>query len=313
MKTVLTVTLNPALDKTVSVAGFEVGGTNRIRSMRMDAGGKGINVAKVLKKFEVNVSAFGLQAGNMGRVIRHKLTALGIPHQFLEAPGETRTNLKIVDEQSQVTTELNEPGFLTEPELLKELADEYRKELTDAAVVVLAGSLPPGAPKDFYKTLIEIAGEKRIPVILDADGEALRHGVEGRPYAIKPNIQELERLTGKTLQSDADIVRAAEELNAAGIEIVLVSMGGDGSLLVGRGQAIKAVPFPIKPQSTVGAGDSMVAALAYSLLKGLSPEDTARITSAAGTVTATKPGTEVCTLEEVLEKLHLVKIASHPR
>lgn len=309
MKLLLTVTMNPALDKTVSVDGFELGSTNRIRSMRLDAGGKGINVAKVLKGFDTNVSAFGLQAGSMGKAMRQKLTALGIPHRFLEAEGETRTNLKIVDERSQVTTELNEPGFRVTPELLEELVGEYRQALDDAAVVVLSGSLPPGAPADFYRTLIQIAKEKQVPAILDADGMALAHGVKASPYAIKPNLRELERLTGLALKSDEDILAAARQLISEGTQLVLVSMGGEGSLLVSKGLAIRAKPFPIKPQSTVGAGDSMVAALAYSLLNEQPPETIARLTSAAGTITATKPGTDVCTLDEVMEKLPLVNIS----
>jgi 1-phosphofructokinase len=308
MKQIWTVTLNPALDKTVSVDGFEPGHTNRIRSMRLDAGGKGINVAKVLRGFHAAVGAFGCQAGNTGEAIRKKLDSLGIPHRFLEAEGETRTNLKIVDERSQVTTELNEPGLLVTPELLETLLQEYRALLDTAAVMVLAGSLPPGAPEDFYCKLIELARERGVPTILDADGPALRRGVEALPFAIKPNLDELQRLTGRKLESEPDILAAAKELVERGIGQVLVSMGGDGSLFVAGDVAIRVQPFPIRPQSTVGAGDSMVAALAYSLVKKLPVETVARLTSAAGTVTATKPGTEVCQLNEVMDKLSLVTI-----
>lgn len=308
MRQILTVTLSPALDKTVGVDGFEIGGTNRIRSIRLDAGGKGINVAKALKSFDVEICAFGLQAGRTGEIIRQRLDALGLAHRFLEAEGETRTNLKLVDERSGVTTELNEPGFPVAPDLLARLVDEYRVALEDAAVVVLAGSLPPGSPEDIYRTLIGIAREKAVPVILDADGPALVHGVNARPYALKPNLAELERLTGKPLRTDGEILDAARALVRQGIRLVLVSMGEDGSLLVGPDRAFRARPFPIQPQSTVGAGDSMVAALAYGLMKQLPQEDIARMTSAAGTITATKPGTEVCTLDEILEKLPLIEV-----
>ncbi|MFD1955561.1 1-phosphofructokinase [Paenibacillus thailandensis] len=306
---VITVTLNPALDKTVTLDSFEYGGLNRIREMRTDPGGKGINVAKVLRQFAVSTRALGLAAGYQGQVIRDRLQRLDIPSRFKQAEGETRVNLKIVDESTKRTTELNEPGFQVDAGILDDFLTAFREEAANASFVVLAGSLPPGAPPQFYRTLIEAARQSGVRTILDADGKALAYGIEAAPYAIKPNIHELEALLGTGLNSRESIVRGARSLTDRGIEYVLVSMGAEGSLLVTKEDVVAARPFPITPVSTVGAGDSMVAAMVYGFLQGQAAEEIARWTSAAGTVTASKPGTEVCTLEEVRQSLHLVHLA----
>ncbi|EXX87914.1 phosphofructokinase [Paenibacillus darwinianus] len=305
---VITVTLNPALDKTVTIDRFEYGGLNRIQEMRTDAGGKGINVAKVLKRFDTDVLACGILAGHQGGVITEKLATLGIRSGFVQTAGETRTNLKVVDRSTQLTTELNEKGFTVDAELLARFCDRFREEARSASAVVLAGSLPQGAPPDFYRTLIAIANELGVRTVLDADGEAFRLGIEAVPYAIKPNIHELEALLGRTLDDDEAIVRAAGDLIAKGIKLVAVSMGGKGSLVVSADEAYRAHPVPITPLSTVGAGDSMVAAIVYCVLHGKSLEETTRWSSAAGSVTASKPGTEVCGLDEVKTMLHAVTV-----
>ncbi|MFD0694467.1 1-phosphofructokinase [Paenibacillus sp. GCM10027628] len=310
---VLTITLNPALDKTVTVEDFVLGGLNRIKEWRMDAGGKGINVAKVLKHFSVDVTAWGLCAGRQGNVLTDTLTSLGIPNWFVQAKGETRTNLKVYVEQTQETTELNEPGFTVDDDVLSQFLDRFKADVRNMSLVVLAGSLPKGIPPDFYKQLIIIANEAGVRTVLDADGEPFLHGIEAAPYVIKPNIHELESFFGETFRTDEEIIDGARRLVAKGITYVVVSLGGEGSILVTEKEAIRAKPAPITPLSTVGAGDSMVAALIYSMLRGMSLEETARWSSAAGTVTALKPGTQVCTLAEVEEILGSVNIWSIPQ
>ena len=308
MNDILTVTLNPAVDKTVTVENFSLGELNRIKTIRSDAGGKGINVAKVLQRFSVPVTAWGLQAGYEGKIILKKLRQEGIPSYFIEAEGETRTNLKVVDERTKQTTELNEAGFTPSNALLEEFVRRFESKLDGVAIVALGGSLPPGTPTDYYRRLIEIANRKGIRTILDADGEALALGIEAVPFALKPNIHELETLCDTTFETEEQIVIAAQTLVSKGICYVLVSMGSKGSILVSEREVIRAKPFPITPISTVGAGDSMVAAMAYCLLHHKSLEEMARWTSAAGTVTASKFGTEVCTFDEVHNKLTLVEI-----
>lgn len=305
---VLTVTLNPALDKTVTIEEFVNGGLNRIKASRTDAGGKGINVSKALKQFSVDVASWGLTAGHQGKIVSEQLTGLGIPNFFIETEGETRTNLKVYDKCTKVTTEFNEAGFTVGRQILREFIERYADAVRNVPVVVLGGSLPPGAPNDTYKTLIEIANNAGARTVLDADGQPFMHGIEAVPYAIKPNIHELEALFGESFQTDREIVSAARRLTGKGIAYVAVSLGADGSILVSPNEAFRAKPFPIVPLSTVGAGDSMVAALVYCLLERKPLEEIARWTSAAGTVTASKPGTEVCTLSEVKENINRVTI-----
>ncbi|WP_410514624.1 1-phosphofructokinase [Paenibacillus sp. BR2-3] len=307
-KLVITVTLNPALDKTVTIDGLEVGGLNRVDDIRIDAGGKGINVAKVLKGFQVDVTAVGFIGGHNGNLILQDLEREGIEHSFTETAAETRMNLKVVDSTVQVTTEINERGGTVSSQEKAQFQQALEDQLEQASILVLGGSVPPGVEHAEYALLIETAKSKGVKTILDADGDALRDGLIASPNVIKPNIHELEQLLGVTLESDEEIVQAARKLTSQGIEWVIVSMGGEGSVAVSKDEALRARPFKIKPESTVGAGDSMVAAIASSLLHGRGLEETLRWATAAGSVTASKPGTQVCRSEEVEERLDDVGI-----
>lgn len=307
MKTsVVTVTLNPALDKTVTVSSLKTGGLNRVKDIRMDAGGKGINVAKVLKKFEVDVLAAGLIAGFQGQLLLEYLEAEGIKTSFLKIPGETRTNLKIVEEKTKITTEVNEAGFLVTQEDLKRFSDNLLHLMDQTCILVLSGSLPPGVPETIYKDYIEIANAKGIKTILDADGKALEEGIKALPFAIKPNIHELENLAGCKLLEEKDVVLAGRHLIEKGINLVVISMGSEGAIVLNDKETYQVKTFPIKRESTVGAGDSMVATLAYALLNNKPLEEIAKWITTAGTITASKPGTQVCTLAEVQQSLHQV-------
>jgi 1-phosphofructokinase len=305
---VITVTLNPAVDKTITVDQFTYGETNRAKEVRMDAGGKGINVAKVLHQFEQPVIAEGLIAGYQGTWIENRLQAMGITCRFQRVEGETRTNTKIVDLHTKVTTEVNEKGFQVDPEKLVAMLATFETDWQDAPYLVLAGSMPPGTPVDYYKQLIQVANAAGAKVVLDADGEVFRQGLEGIPYAIKPNVHELETYFGRTFKTDEEILDAARQLIATGIEIVQVSLGKEGSLIVNKDEAYRARPFPITPLSTVGAGDSMVATMVYGFLNKMNLEQLARWCSAAGTITASKSGTQVCTLEEVRARVEDISI-----
>lgn len=305
---VITVTLNPALDKTITLPRLEVGGLNRVEQMRLDPGGKGINVAKVLKKFAVDVTAAGFIAGTEGEFIQSRLKELAIKSGFVDVPGITRTNLKIVDSQAKVTTEINERGFAVRDEDLARFRDQLADWLQDTAVLVLSGSLPRGVPEDIYRDYVALAKGKNVKTILDADGPALAAGIKARPFAVKPNVHELAGLLGRSLTTEKEIIAAGQELIRAGIEMVVISRGAAGALALTREEVYRAVPFPINPQSTVGAGDSMVAAMAYAILTREPLAEVLRWATAAGTVTAAKAGTEVCSLAEVKPLLKQVQV-----
>lgn len=307
-KKILTVTMNPCIDKTMTVSGFMYGGLNRVKDIRTDAGGKGINVSKVLYHFGADQIACGLIAGKQGQEIADYLDRVGIRHSFIQTEGEVRTNYKIVDSDTKVTTEINEPGFYVTEDVVECCVNHIMKLLPDTEVMILAGSIPSGVSENIYKRLIEAARPYDVKVILDADGNKLLLGLEAIPYAIKPNLFEFEQLLGTTLDSQDKIVEAARKYIEKGIGLVVISMGADGALFVDAQEAYRAIPFEIECKSTVGAGDSMVAAVAYGLQQGYDLETIARFATAAGSVTASKEGTEVCMLEEVVQKASCVQI-----
>ncbi|SHJ07841.1 fructose-1-phosphate kinase [Dethiosulfatibacter aminovorans DSM 17477] len=305
---VLTLTLNPALDKTVEIDSLETGGLNRINEGRIDAGGKGINVAKVLKNLVVDVRTTGIVAGHQGRRLLAYLDELGIESKFLEIEGETRTNLKVFDRSKSEITEFNEKGPFVSEDDLKRFDILLDRVLNDVEVFILSGSIPPGIKTDIYKKYIEKAKKRDIKTILDAEGELFRKGLEAKPYAVKPNIHELEQLFGRTYSRDEEVVEDIKKLIGGGVELVVVSMGGDGSIIANETETYRVRPFPIEVKSTVGSGDSMVAALSYSIMNNHEIEFIAKWITSAGTMTATKEGTQVCNFEDIRKNLDKVSI-----
>lgn len=308
-KKILTVTLNPCIDKTITIKEFVYGGLNRVENARIDIGGKGINVSKVLSNFGADVFACGIVAGKQGREVIEFLDNNTIPNLFTYAEGETRTNYKIIDSNSRITTEINEAGFHVTQDVIESCIRNIIKMLPSTEIMILSGSVPPGVSDNIYRRLIEIAKDYDVKVILDADGEKLKLGIETSPYAIKPNIFEFEQLLGTKLDSPEEIVTAAKKyINMGVVSIIIISMGAAGALFVSDNMVYLATPFEIECKSTVGAGDSMVAALAYGLQQKYDFETIARLAVAAGSITASKEGSDVCLLEEVLENMSFVRL-----
>ncbi|TAL12877.1 MAG: 1-phosphofructokinase, partial [Nitrospirae bacterium] len=184
-------------------------------------------------------------------------------------------------------------------------------DLRDAYVVV-SGSLCHGVPADAYRQIVALVQAQGAKAILDADGACLREGLKAKPFAIKPNLNELRRALGKPLRTDAEVVAAAAALNRSGVEIVLISRGSRGLLVSGRGACLRAVPPPVKVRSTVGAGDSAVAGFVFGHAGGKSLEECVRFAAAAGTAATLAPGNQLCTLKDTLRlapriTIHAVK------
>lgn len=261
-KTVYTITLNPAWDRTAAVGRLIPGGTHLLREIREDAGGKGINVSRVLYAMGRDTEALGLLGRGAGDSLLKRLQEEGIRSDFVRLPQNCRTNTKIVDTAAGVTTEFNEPGPDAADEHLSAL--ELRLErLTAGTVAVFAGSLPPGVPADWYGRAVELCRKKGIRVVLDASGEGLRKGLSGAPEIVKPNKEELETLCGTPLSDTGSLIFAARrQLLGAGAMLAAVSLGADGALFVTMSSAVLAVPPKVAAKSTVGAGDTMTAVLA---------------------------------------------------
>ena len=296
---IYTVTLNPALDKTATVENLRLDSVNRISELRVDPGGKGINVSKVVRELGAKTVAIALLGGHTGTMLRNMLAELGIECKVLEVEGETRTNLKIKDPALKTNTDINELGPEVTDEQLRGMLDGLVGEVGSGDIVVLSGSLPRGAAADTYKVWVAALKKTGAKVYLDADGDKLVRGIEAKPDLIKPNEIELGAMMGRTLDADEKIVEAARELIDGGLDRVMVSMGGAGALYVARDVTIKANPVKVPVGSTVGAGDSVVAALAYAQDKGLGLEDTMRLAMATGAANVMQSGTQAAPRELV--------------
>lgn len=305
---IITVTMNPAIDKTITITALHHGGLNRIQKTVIDIGGKGINVSKTIKRLGGNTIATGFLAGNSGRLIRDTLESMQVGTDFLFVSGETRINTKIIEE-SGLLTELNESG----PEVSKELLENFISKLEELAnpdvLFVLAGSVPKGVPDNIYKTIIELVKKKGASVFLDADGVLLERGLEAMPDFIKPNRFELETFYGlKDHASEEELIRMGYQLKEKGIPYVILSLGKEGAIFLVEDQIYKTLPIQVKIHSTVGAGDAMVAAFAYGIDSGFDMIECIRLSVAASTGAVTTMGTKSPTKEEVMELMSHVVI-----
>lgn len=266
---IMTVTLNPAVDKTCELKTLLPGEVNRLVKSSSVAGGKGINVTKVLRQFHMPVVATGFLGGNGGKLIEDAMEKLGVECHFTKIKGDTRTNVNILAQDGTVT-EILEPG----PEITEKELENFRKQfagcLERCCLVVLSGSVPTGMPVDIYKQLIEECHRAGRKVCLDASGELLREGVKARPDIVKPNKKELEYLAGKSGREN--LVEEAKKLIDSGIGKVVISLGCDGLIYVDDRRKLYQTAKKVHAVNTVGCGDTVVASLCMSELAGEEPE-----------------------------------------
>lgn len=302
-----TVTLNPAVDKTYTAAGLFPGRVNRMDSVRNLAGGKGINVAKVLRQYGFEVKTLGFLGGYTGNFIEDYVRGIGCKCCFTHVAGETRCSMNILSQDGYVT-EVLEPG----PEITgKELArfyDDFEREIKDSDLVVLSGSAPISVPSCVYADLIIRAGRQGKKVLFDSSGEYLRLGVNESPFMIKPNKKELEVLAGRRIRGLDDIIGAAISLSRRGISHVMVSMGDKG-LLYAEGEQILYAKAPrVKAVNTVGCGDSVVAAFAMAYAEKLSGEELLRYCVGLSAANATTLESAVIPMEKAQELMETVDV-----
>ena len=271
---IVTVTLNPAIDRTVSVHGLVPGAVNRAGLVGERPGGKGVNVAAALAEQGHRVAALGFLGRENAAVFAAFFAALGVRDRCLRLPGSTRTGIKIIDTAVGATTDLNFPGLSPGAEDLAALAREL--DVVDAGWCVLAGSLPPGVPATFYRDVAARLKARGVSVAIDASGQALREGITAAPDFIKPNVHELEAHVGRELRTEAEVIEAARELVGAGVGLVVVSRGADGACFVAADEVVVARPPAITVGSTVGAGDAMVAGIVAARVRGLPLAECAR-------------------------------------
>jgi 1-phosphofructokinase len=302
-----TVTLNPALDRSVVISGFAIDRVNRVMASRIDAGGKGINVSKALAALATASVAYGIVAGRAGDFILDYLAGTGIPHRFARSAGETRTNLKIIDPVGKTHTDINEAGPGIDAASLLALEGMLFADISPGDICVFSGSLPGGCEPNVYARWIAMAAEAGARTVLDADGEPLALGIAARPSLIKPNEHELERLAGCGLRDDASMIAAARERFDGGGGLAAISLGSGGAIFLDAKRAFKARAIPVEAATTVGAGDSMLAAIVRSMSRGDDIERMIAPAIAAGTAAVAAGGSSSITAEAVAAFEHLVR------
>ena len=303
---ITTICLNPSFDMTLEVDGFTPYEVNRIRSVRRDMGGKGLNVAIVAHRLGLEAQCLGCMGADDADTLTQMINREGVQHAFLRVPGRVRTNTKIVSRDGKGTTELNEPGEPLGQEQMEAFIELAKQHISDDDLMVLTGSLPPGCPQETYRDMMNALGGHRC--ILDAQGAALLAGAEAKPLLIKPNLHELERTLGIELRTLRSIRDASMIFLHKGVQHVMVSMGSMGAMYVSAKNTLYAPALRVEASSTVGAGDAMLG----GILKGLAVEgDMAkafRYGIAAGAASVMTEGTQLIRPEDFERLLTQVRV-----
>ena len=290
---IATITVNPAIDQTVSADNFQIGRVNRSRAMRFDAGGKGVNVASFLSDYGLEVAVTGFLGEENADVFERHFKRKDIDDRFIRVPGETRINIKIMDEASQITTDLNTPGQVPGEYALSRFYEQVEAMMEACECFVLSGNIQAGLPSTFYADLITRLKSRRCHTIIDTSGDALAESLKAGPNLIKPNIHELKALVNKPLANIEEVYKSAVSLINAETSVVVVSMGSKGALFVEKGNAFIARPPAVQVKSTVGAGDAMVAGLVAGISKKLDLKDCARLATAFSLSAVTRLGRDL--------------------
>ena len=292
-----TITLNPCIDKTLTIHGFTYGSMNRVSNHRSDVSGKGINVSIVLTQLGIPVRTLGISYKNGAQIMKEALSNIGIRYEAVKVNGRLRENMKVLDEESGVTTEFNQKGdFISEEKLIifEEMLDNC---LDDLSILVVTGSVPEGVRPDYYYRLIEKAKKKGIKTVLDAEGEFLLEGLAAKPYIIKPNLFEFKMAFGLKTNEVKDILAISRQIIAEGVNVVCLSMGSKGAMIVNRKEAYLCSPTKTMVKSTQGAGDSLVAGMCIAMERGLPISEMLRYGVAAAQGSLLRKGTLLCTRE----------------
>ncbi len=288
---ILTVTLNASVDKAYIVEGFETGRVQRVKQVSATAGGKGLNVARVVAALGEEVAATGFAGGYSGEFIKRGLDEGVIGNEFVSTPFETRTCINIIDELSGLQTELLEPGPLLDKSYEERFKEKYLPLLDTSDVIVISGSMPRGISTDFYAQLIGLAKQKGRRVILDTSGRYLTEGAKAGPAVIKPNRSEAEDISGKQIKDEQDIIDIMKTFIDGGVETAFITLGAEGGYASAGGRVYRYLPPRIEAANAVGSGDAMAAGLAVAMHRGYTDVEAIRLAAAASAANAMTKGT----------------------
>ncbi|CAA7600906.1 1-phosphofructokinase [Acididesulfobacillus acetoxydans] len=296
---ILTVTLNTAIDKAYKVESFQPGQVIRVKDAKYSAGGKGLNVTRVITTLGEPVLAIGFSGGYAGMFVESELNKAKIPHQFVRIQGETRSCINIIDSSTGVQTELLEPGPTVEEEDLSKLIDLYEREVDLCDVITLSGSVLNGVKENIYRVLVEIARSKGKKVILDTSERYLVEGTKSYPTLVKPNVNEAEYLLGTKIRNVTDAKSAAKHLVKLGVQLAAISLGRDGAVVATEKRTYYAKAPSVQALNTVGSGDAMVAGFAVALARGYGVEEMLKLGVAVSAANAVTIETGSCKLEDI--------------
>lgn len=306
-----TVTLNVSIDKAYKIKGsVESGKVIRVLECNNTAGGKGLNVSRVISICGEEILATGFVGGHSGALVEELLEKDNIKNQFTHVKSETRNCINILDENN-VSTEFLEKGFPVSEDELKKFIDDFDKIIDNSNIITISGSVPQGVPTDIYYKLINMIKSKNKKVILDASGELLKEGIKALPTMIKPNSEEMENLLGFSINNREEVINSAIKLYESGIELVVVSLGKDGALLVCKDGIYHGKPPKIDVVNTVGCGDSMVAAFAVAMERGYSNMESLKYAvsiSAANAMTFSTGNINLEDVDNIFEDVTIEKL-----
>lgn len=304
--------MNPAIDRNVTVDRLVFEDRAYILASHESAGGRGINASSVLRSFDADTLAIATCGGKSGRLLVEFLTRCHFPFSLVRVRNEIRTNITVADRQG-LAIKLNEKGpSLTAAEIAR-IEKTVRGSLEGATWLMLCGSLPPGVPADFYARLIHSAHKRKVLVLVDTDGDALEAALDEKPFVVKPNLQEAERLLSRALITRSHFFEAAERIRAMGAQSVVLSLGARGALAADRdGHALEVVPPRVDALCPIGAGDALAAAFVWAWNQGRDFADAVRWGVAAGTASARLPGVSFASLEQTREIYARVEIRHIP-
>jgi 1-phosphofructokinase family hexose kinase len=297
---IVTLTINPAIDRIISIDRLAFEDRAYINSSRESAGGRGINVSSVIHSFGGETLAVLISGGDSGKRLEGLLGKCGYRIAVVPVQNEIRTNLTITDKHG-LTVNLNEPGPQLGKAEVARVERVVRDTLDRASWLMICGSIPPGVPPAFYGKLVSMARHKKVKTLLHADGDALREGIAARPTVVSPNQQEAGRLLGQTLLTRTHYLEAAERIRQLGADSVVLTLGSRGAVGASADGLMEALPPRIDAVCPIGAGDALMAAYTWARERRSSVAEALRWGVAAGTAKARLPGMNFASLEQTRE------------
>ncbi|HUQ91343.1 MAG TPA: 1-phosphofructokinase family hexose kinase [Bryobacteraceae bacterium] len=309
---ILTLTINPAIDRNLTVDRLVFEDRAYILDSEESSGGRGLNASCVIHSFGGKTAAVCTVGGETGQRLRQLLGNSGYDVDVVDVRAPTRTNMNISDRHG-LTIKLNEKGSPISAEELRRIEEAISRRLPEARWLMLCGSMPPGVAPDFYARLIVNAEQLGVKTLLDTDGEALEAGLEAHPTVVTPNQQEAERLLNKALLTRIQFLEAAERICLMGPRMVVLSLGSRGCIGSREGQLVEAIPPRVDVVCPIGAGDALAASFTWAMRRNDDFADALKWGVAAGTASATLPGLTFANFEQTKKVYQQVQIRDSPR